>query len=118
MNTPHPDTKGGALTGDMSAQAAGVTWFMVNHYGNKISPVIVSKSTEKTVSVVGRYGGTKPARCDKISRFEAYFPTWDEAHAYLMGRCEAKVHGCRRALELANSELGNAKGLKNPGATA
>ena len=53
-------------------------------------------------------------RTAKLSDYESFFLTWDEAHSYLLGRADAKVSQARRQLELANATLGNIKGMKPP----
>lgn len=50
----------------------------------------------------------------KMSDTSGIFDTWQEAHVAVVAHYERKVAGARRSLELANSTLGNAKGLKEP----
>jgi len=93
-------------------QPAETTWYSTSRYYARIDTVLVAKETEKTISIIGKYGERdgRATRTDKVG----FFKTWEEAHAALMTRCELKVNACRRALETANSELGNAKGMKKP----
>lgn len=46
----------------------------------------------------------------------AYHDTWEAARAYLMDRAQLNVAAARRALEVANSTLGNVKGMRPPAA--
>lgn len=85
-------------------------WFGVCRYSQAIEAVRVEKETERTISIVGKYGGSRAVRTDKVG----YFKTWEEAHAALLMRCEQHVASARRALEVANSTLGNVKGMKKP----
>lgn len=43
-----------------------------------------------------------------------YFDTWEEAKSALIDSRQSDVDQCRRALELANSRLGNVRGMKKP----
>lgn len=95
------------------------TWFKA--WFGKIAPVEVSKSTDKTVTV-REYWRNSPS-ADPVVRerkhlrqagYEAYFPTWEEAHQHLLINAESKLLASRRALEVAQSEYGNVKGMKPP----
>lgn len=70
-----------------------------------IVKVEIEKETEKCVWVNGR-------RSAKRSEFEQYHNTWKEAHAYLMVIAEGKLNSARLALERAQGNYGNIKGLK------
>ena len=90
------------------------TWYGIERWSDGIKPVSVVKETEKTISIVGKYGGNRAVRTDKVGNSERYFRTWEEAHAYLLSRCQSHVENARRQLEKANSTLGNVKGMKKP----
>lgn len=79
---------------------------------NEIERIECTKETDKCVWVT-RWGD-KPSRCDKNSKHEQYHDTWDAAHSYLEDRATNKVLSARRSLELANSFLGNVKGMRKP----
>lgn len=53
-------------------------------------------------------------RRTRVSAWQALFPTWQEAHAHLLAEAELKLIAARRALELAQGEHGNIKGMKEP----
>ena len=83
------------------------TWYRAIAWARKIDPVEVSRTTDSSVWIDGR-------RRAIISEGEGYFPTWDEAHQWMLFGYEAKVISARRSLEYANSLLGNVKGMKKP----
>jgi hypothetical protein len=95
-------------------------WFKTERWNTKIQPVEVVKVTEKTVTVrhkifiMGKDDKVIERRHDKTG-YEHFFPTWEEAHSHLLTRTEGAVHSARRQLELAQSEFGNVKGMKQPG---
>lgn len=76
-------------------------------YSPRIEEVEVERETDSSVWVSGR-------RRSKISEFESFFETWDEAHRHLMAVSHSKVDAARRDLERANSTHGNIKGMKPP----
>ena len=84
----------------------GATWYQAVSAFNQIAPVTVEKFTKASVWIKGH----------RVSRtgWRAYFQTWDEAHAYLLSAAEQRVASARRALEIANSALGNIKGMTQP----
>lgn len=73
--------------------------------------VEVERATEQCVWINGR-------RNAKISDYDNYFETWEEAQAWLIEHCESAVVHARNQLATANGLLGNAKGLKRPPALA
>jgi hypothetical protein len=73
----------------------------------KIEEIEVERTSESSVWVKGR-------RRAKVTDWHLIFDTWEAAHAYLMTEGERKVLEARRALESANSALGNVKGMKKP----
>ena len=83
---------------------------------NEITKVEFSSETAKMVVIISvglsgsRYGRLKA----KNSQDECYFDTWAEAKELLITRAERKLTAACRALELAQSELGNIKGIKLP----
>lgn len=76
-------------------------------WGKLIELVEIERETESSVWIGGR-------RNSKISDYHCYFDSFDEAKAHLLEKADEKVIGARRSLELANSHLGNIKGLKEP----
>lgn len=97
------------------------TWYRTGGWGHLIEEVQVVKSTEKSVIVLekrwmigGRDQEYQKVRHAKRSEYSAYFPTWEEAHAYLLDKAEREVNGARLRLNDATGRLGNIKGLKKP----
>jgi len=75
---------------------------------NEILPVEVERETDSSVWVRGR------RQAKRVSGGDCYFDTWEDAHAALMVARQQDVEKARRALEQANSRLGNVKGMKPP----
>lgn len=92
------------------------TWYRTNRTDEKIEPVEVVKETAHFVTLAPSGFYSRERREAKSSEWYSYFPTWKEAHAHLMERTERKVIEARRALELANAEHGNVRGMKEPAA--
>ncbi len=77
----------------------------------EIEAVEVSRETDKYVFVLFR--NRKVERKElKISDWNEYYDTWEDAHAALTLDAEWKVKNARRNLELANSYVGNIKGMR------
>lgn len=72
-------------------------------YGNKIEKVDCVRETDK-----------RERREAKISSYDCYFDTWEEAHEYLLKITGDKVCRARYLLERARDEYGNVKGMKRP----
>lgn len=85
------------------------SWWMV--WFGKIEPVQVERSTAHSVWVDGR----KNAR---LTDWKSYFPTWAEAHAWLLEKAERRLNSARDELQLAQGQFGNVKGMKHPTVTA
>ena len=83
-----------------------VTWYMARYSGaySSMKPVEVERATDACVWFNGR-------RHNKTSDYESYFSTWEQAHQHLIARAEQDVDIARRRLEVANSALGNIKGM-------
>lgn len=86
-------------------------WFGIERYSIEIKAVRVAKETEKTISIIGKYGRSSGwTRTDK----DGYYRTWEEAHTALLARCEGRVDAFRLNLEVANRDLLNVRCLKKP----
>lgn len=70
-----------------------------------IGVVEIERETESSVWIDGR-------RSAKISRYEVYHDSWDQAKEYLMIKAERGLDSARRRLETAQGHYGNVKGLK------
>lgn len=71
----------------------------------KIEAVEVDRVTDKMVQLNGK-------RVARYSSHQAFFPSWEEAHAELMRLAQEKVDRTRNELEKHKSTLGNIKGMK------
>lgn len=87
----------------------------------KIEPVEVVKVTDKTLTIrtksVSWHTGKETindSRNAKVSDWHCFFPSWQEAHAYLMDSAANHVHRAKLALEQAKAAEGNVKGMKPP----
>lgn len=72
-----------------------------------IDKVEVERATEQSVWIKG-------GRNARMTDWRSFFPTWDEAHAWLISGAEHEVSEARQTLQYANDRLGNIKGLKHP----
>lgn len=71
------------------------TWYEIASYNTpKITPVRVLRETSKQIVLADCHPGN--ARRNKA---HTYFPTWSEAHEYLLHEAEARVIAARRTLE-------------------
>jgi hypothetical protein len=87
------------------------------HYGkDKIQRVKVIKLTAKMLTYAYLDWHGNPSRnTERLqSGDRASFPTWEEAHGWLMTRAENKLASVHRQLQVAQSELGSIKGMKKP----
>jgi|GEM_PF-1703413 len=85
-----------------------LTKFYIARYNRlQITMETVERETDNSVWIGGR-------RVKKQSEWRCYFDTWEQAHAHLLDDAETYVDHCRRELKLANSRLGNVKGMKRP----
>lgn len=78
------------------------TWFEV--WGDEITPRLVEKHTESNVWISGQRRG-------RIS-WRSYFPTWTEAHGFLLDSAEQDLNAARRALQIQQGRYGNIKGMR------
>lgn len=84
------------------------TWYEIANYGTpKITPVRVLRETSKQIVLADCH----PANARR-NKAHTYFPTWDEAHAYLLSETEARVIAARQTLERERGKLGNIKGMR------
>ena len=89
--------------------------YKTSNYNNKIEKLECVSETASFVTVKSEWcGRANERRMKKTSAYDRIHDTWREAHDYLIKHCEEQVLFARRALELANSTLGNVKGMKEP----
>jgi hypothetical protein len=86
---------------------ASETWWYVGRYSDEIKRRMASGSTEHTVIVNG-------SRDKKVTDYGRYFPTWEEAHAYVIQRAEDALRSARAALERAESDLIRVRAMTPP----
>ena len=72
----------------------------------KITAIEVAR---ETASYVVHYDGSKESKKLAATKF---FDKFEDAKAWLVEESEKSLASCRRSLQLAQSTLGNAKGLK------
>lgn len=92
--------------------------FKTGYSADKIERVEVLRETAQCVYLPSHCHRKTERRDAKRSEYTQYHDTWAEAHTYLMQRAETAVIAARRSLELANTKLGNIKGMKPPKETA
>lgn len=89
-------------------------WHAFAWFKPLITRVQVSRETPKTVTVVSDGGGRRPRVRKRQTDTGGYFDTWEDAWNFLMTHAGKEVGAARRNLELANSRLGNIKGMRRP----
>lgn len=70
-----------------------------------ITEVEIERETESSVWIDGK-------RKSKMSEYKCFHDSFEGAKSYLLGLAQTKVDCARSALEYANSQLGNIKGMK------
>lgn len=85
--------------------------FKASSIGPSIERIEVISETDHFVSLASNYGG-KPNREKKITDWYGFFDSFEDAKKFLMDEADQRVRNARRQLELANSRLGNVKGIK------
>jgi hypothetical protein len=94
------------------------TWMTVKYevktFGkDRIVQVKCVKETEKTLWVeTENWRGRKNVSMRR--KDPDFYDTWEEAHAELLKRAEANLNHARLALQRAQGEYGNVKGMANP----
>jgi hypothetical protein len=87
--------------------ATETTWYEVDNYSATIKPVRVLRETAKRLVL---------ADCAHINarraKADTYFPTWEEAHQYLMALTQRELDMARMALARVQGRHGNVKGMK------
>lgn len=87
------------------------TWYKTSfgswNRDHKITAIEVERHTDSSVFIRGR-------RRDRESTWAGFFPTWGEAHAYLLANSARCLVASRRELEQAQGVDGNIRGMKEP----
>jgi hypothetical protein len=87
------------------------TWYIATGGGwpsQKIKEVDVERSTKSCIFVAGG------ERRLKLSSWDNFFPTWQEAHDFLRVEAEKKLKSVKEQLGFAEEELRHILALKNP----
>ena len=83
------------------------TWYKVSRYSEKIEQVEIMSSTDKTLCIK-REGGSdwypEIRRVKKITEFDSYFKTRQEAFEHKLAILEYDVNTAKRRLSNANSK--------------
>lgn len=98
-------------------EGARKTMYRSGGYGKqKIEPITVIKETTAFVTVLetDERGRTYENKTKRRGAYHAIHDGWDDAHTYLLTAAECKVVDARRALQRAQDEIGNIKGMKRP----
>lgn len=85
------------------------TWYRVERYGAKIIPFEVIRESEKMLFVPGPRGEQREA---KECSYYRNFPTWKDAHTYLLRRAERQAVIAAAHLESWNKTLDEIKAMK------
>jgi hypothetical protein len=92
------------------------TWYRTSTYGRLIEPVEATKVTKSSIWYREPLwdGRLSPIirRRTMFCGHHGHYQTWEEAKEALVKDAEQNVESARRHLEMANSRLGNLKGLK------
>lgn len=88
-----------------------IKWKAVNGWGPKIEATEIAGETESMV-VLGM--GSLGRRARKITDYDSYHDTWEEAQAHLLAKAEQRLAAARRVLAHEQDVYGNIKGMKKP----
>lgn len=78
-------------------------WYETWKFNSTILPVEVARETESSLFLLH---GSRERRVAKQSTHNAYFPSFEEAKAYLVERTERRIEGLKSSLDKATMELG------------
>ena len=89
------------------------TWYKVQSYGHIIKPVEVVRFTDKSIWMENSFT-TLTDRLLRLTDYANYYPTWEEAHAFLLTRFADRVARLKQNTQNANSILGQIKKMTKP----
>jgi hypothetical protein len=89
------------------------TKYVVDDWRPEIKACECTKETAAFVWLKGFYRYNPDEIC-KQKKAGKMFDTWEEAHAELTRRADAKLNAARRQLEQAQAFAGNVRGMKPP----
>jgi hypothetical protein len=85
--------------------------YVVHRYAAQIDAYKCAKETTSFVWLTGVHSGNNLTQKKKDGDV---FDTWEEAHAELTRRADARLNAARRQLEQAQGFAGNVRGMKPP----
>jgi hypothetical protein len=96
----------------MSETTTATTWWHARAWMRDIEPVEVIRQTERYVIVANER--RRAIETDD----DAYFPTWEAAHQWLLNTMGHRLELARCELAKAQGAYGNVKGMKKPAEAA
>lgn len=92
------------------------TWYKTQKYNAKIEPVEVLRESAKQIVTAETDWRGKPyqARRNKTGGYDNFFPSWTEAHVYLLDRATRQLDYARVELQQAQNQYGNVVGMREP----
>lgn len=94
----------------------GTTWYRLNVYSKKITPVKVVKETDKFVTIIDEFWGNSRER--RTAKAGEYFKTFAEARDYRVAALEKSLEYKKEELQRLRSELGQWQAMTEQGAEA
>lgn len=85
------------------------TWYEIERYGTKITPVVVKKVTKEFVTYYDDFW-----KKDRRTRRDNFFPTWAEAHTALVKLAEHRVRSAEAEWQRSKSALTTVKAMREP----
>ena len=73
------------------------TWYSCGYYDKEIKPVEVEKETKNQVIIKGR-------RCNKITSYTSYFPTWEKAYQHELEKYRKRIRKAESQLRYVLQE--------------
>lgn len=85
------------------------TWYEIELYRAKITPVVVKKVTKEFVTYYNDFW-----KKDHLTRRDKFFPTWAEAHTALVKHAEHRVMSAEAEWQRSKSALTTVKAMREP----
>lgn len=92
----------------MKPQFKEEKWYVTTSYGDQIEEVTVYKETTHCVWIKSWRG----IRRTNKRGYDCYFPTWQEAKAFIVNKARKAVEDKKHALSLAEERLREIEALK------
>lgn len=84
-------------------------WYKVSRYGMPTIELVEVKSS--STAYVNLINGS---RAKQSGQYESYFPSWKQAHEWLMAISQQDIDRARMTLERLKGRHGNIVGMKEP----